>query len=230
MKRLGSVLLLILLVVVVVFYFCAKKNYFSGYFGSSQTDSLAVYAVFDNCPPQGDAISERAIELNKFKNRYAFPHPSDFIDDISLAKILEPGNDKDRWPIGKATRIKGYVYEVKSGGIETCNCREREELDKDTHIELVADPMQTGKVQRMIVEVTPRIRDIMEHKGLDWSTETLRDRLLGRWVEVEGWLLFDDEHELNAENTNPGHPRNWRATAWEIHPITGIKVMGRPIP
>ena len=132
--------------------------------------------------------------------------------------------------MGKAARIKGYVYEVKSGGIETCNCKEREELDKDTHIELVADPMQTGKLQRMIVEITPRMRDIMEHKGVDWSTEGLRDRLLGRWVEVEGWLLFDDEHEMNAENTNPGHPRNWRATAWEIHPITSIKVIDRPIP
>jgi hypothetical protein len=230
MKRLGSILLLILLVGAVAFYFCAKNNYFFGNIGNSQTDSLSAYSTFDSCPPQGDAVSERAIDLNRFKNRYRFPQSSDFIDDISLAKILEPGNDKDRWPVDKAARIKGYVYEVKSGGVETCNCREREEPDKDTHIELVADPMQTGKIQRMIVEITPRMRDIMEHRGIDWSTEILRDQLLGRWIEVEGWLLFDDEHELNAENTNPGHPRNWRATAWEIHPITSIKLIDRPVP
>jgi hypothetical protein len=207
-------------------------QYFAGATSSdAANDSLAAaYKIFDDCPPEGDAVSERALELNKFKNKPIFPKEPDYVADISLDRILAPGNDKDRWPIGKAARIKGYVYEVKSGGVETCNCKEREEVDKDTHIEIISDPMHSGKTQRMIVEVTPRMRDIMEHRGEDWSTRTLRDKLLGRWVEVEGWLLFDDEHEMNSENTNPGRPRNWRATAWEIHPITSIKVVDRPLP
>ena len=190
-------------------------------------DSLAVYRVFDDCPPEGDAVSEKALELNKYKNRYTFPLPSDFADDISLEKMLEPGDDKGRWSMDKAARIKGYVYDVKSGGVETCNCKEKVDQDKDTHIEIVIDPMQNGKTQRMVIEVTPRMREIMSRRGEDWSTRTLRDQYLGRWVEVEGWLLFDDEHEMNAENTNPGRPRNWRATAWELHPITSIKVVDR---
>lgn len=77
----------------------------------------------------------------------------------------------------------------------------------------------------MIVEVTPRWLAIMTAKGVDWSTRTLRDRVLGRWVKVTGWMLFDVEHRKQAENTAPGRPRNWRATAWEIHPITAIKVV-----
>ena len=220
------VLILILALIGACLYFYLQQKYFPNSVGQdTANDSLSAYRVFDNCPPEGDAVSSKALDLNKFKNRYTFPQSADFIQDISLAKILEPGDDHDRWSNDKAARIKGYVYDVKSGGIETCNCKEREEQDKDTHIEIVIDPMQNGKTQRMVVEVTPRMRDIMQHNGEDWSTRAIRDRYLGRWVEVEGWLMFDDEHEMNAENTNPGRPRNWRATAWEIHPITGIKVV-----
>jgi hypothetical protein len=231
MRRLLWLLVLLLLIAGAAYYYCTKNNYFSDIASSAQNDSLtALYTNFDDCPPQGEAVSEKALELNKLKNRCTFPQSSDFISDISLAKILEPGDDKDRWSNYKAARIRGYVYEVKSGGVETCNCKEHEEVDKDTHIEIVADPMEEGKTQRMIVEITPRMRDIMYHRGEDWSTRTLRDKFLGRWVDVEGWLLFDDEHEMNAENTNPGRTRNWRATAWEIHPITSIKVVDRYIP
>ena len=230
MNRFVKVSLLILVLVATTIFIAYHFHYFpDGTAMSPQADSLAAaYTTFADCPPQGDAVAERAIELNKFKNRFSFPAASDFADGISLAKILEPGSDQDRWSPSKAARIQGYVYDVKSGGIETCNCKEREEQDKDTHIEIVADPMQTGKTLRMVVEITPRMRDIMEHRGIDWSTRAIRDQYLGRWVEIEGWLLFDDEHTMNAENTNPGRPRNWRATVWEIHPITGIKVIDRP--
>ena len=158
MKRFVWFLFFFLLIIAGLYY-CYKQNYLpavvTDVFPLRDNPSVA-YTTFDNCPPEGDAVSEKAIDLNKFKNRYTFPQSGDFATDISLDKILEPGNDKDRWSSSKAARIKGYIYEVKSGGIETCNCKEREDADKDTHIELVADPMQTGKTFRMIVEVTPR--------------------------------------------------------------------------
>jgi hypothetical protein len=40
--------------------------------------------------------------------------------------------------------------------------------------------------------------------------------------------LFDFAHASEAENTNPGHKGNWRATCWEIHPITNIKILDGP--
>ena len=229
MKRFFTwfVIIMVLVLIGLIAYFYLQQKISPTNSSSVDNDSLSVYSVFDDCPPEGDAVSAKALDLNKFKNRFTFPQASDFTEEISLAKMLEPGDDKSRWSINKAARIKGYVYDIKSGGVETCNCKEREEQDKDTHIEIVIDPMQNGKTQRVVVEVTPRMRDIMSHRGEDWSTRTLRDKFLGRWVEVEGWLLFDDEHEMNAENTNPGRPRNWRATAWEIHPITSIKVVNR---
>lgn len=233
MSRSARVFLFLLLLVVIAVYQYYKhpRIVATAFEAITIDDSLSgVYAVFDSCPPEGDAMSARIGELNKLKNRFSAPRESDFIEDITLDKILELGEDRDRWSNDKAARIKGYIYDVKSGGVETCNCKEREDQDKDTHIEIVADPMQTSKTKRMVIEVTPRMRDIMEHNGEDWSTRALRDRLLGRWVEVEGWLLFDDEHEMNAENTNPGRPRNWRATAWELHPLTNIKVVEHSLP
>jgi len=117
----------------------------------------------------------------------------------------------------------GYVYDVKLGPVESVNCGARRVADRDTHIELVLNPMDSSAARRVIVEVTPRWRAIMAARGIDWSTRALRDHFLGRWARVRGWMLFDVEHKGEAENTALGRPRNWRATAWEIHPITSIE-------
>ena len=69
--------------------------------------------------------------------------------------------------------------------------------------------------------------NLLEGGIIDWSTKTLRQELLGRRVKVKGWLLFDAEHENQSENTNPRRKRNWRATAWEIHPVTGIHIVSK---
>jgi len=49
--------------------------------------------------------------------------------------------------------------------------------------------------------------------------------LVGQRVRFEGWLMFDIEHDEESENTSPGRPVNWRATAWELHPVTAIHVL-----
>jgi hypothetical protein len=68
------------------------------------------------------------------------------------------------------------------------NCHARNLADWDTHIELVLDPMNTRAAKRMIVEVTPSCRVLMMARGADWSTRALRDKFLGRWVKVTGWV------------------------------------------
>jgi hypothetical protein len=175
---------------------------------------------------EGDARSPGVQALNRLKNRYVAPQQSD--SAITLAAMLAPGRDTGRWKTKQAAEISGYVFDVKVGGIESTNCHARSAEDRDTHIELVLDPMAGSPSQRVIVEVTPRWRAMMAAQGVDWSTRALRDRLLGRWVKVRGWMLFDMEHQNESENTAPGRERNWRATAWEIHPITSIEVVQRP--
>jgi hypothetical protein len=184
--------------------------------------------TYNDCPMEGDARSPAVRALNRLKNRYAAPTPEQLNPKITLAAILAPGDDIGRWKVKEGAQIAGYVYDVKPGGIETVNCHARALADRDTHIELVLDPMSTGASKRMIVEVTPRWRVLMAAQGMDWSTRALRDKYLGRWVKVTGWMLFDVEHKNESENTAPGRPRNWRATAWEIHPVTAIEVVSRP--
>lgn len=178
----------------------------------------------EDCPPEGNATRADLKQLNKLKNRQGLPAAGDIDTAVTLKKILTPGDDKTRWSTSKAVRITGYVYDVKPGGIETCNCKTEEKDKRDTHIELLADPMHSGKTLRMVVEVTPHMREVQKTKGNDWSTEMLRAKLHGRWVTFTGWLFFDQEHANQSENTSPGRARNWRATAWEIHPITAIEV------
>jgi len=164
--------------------------------------------------------SKRA--LGVLKNRTAIPAPADFDPTVTLQAVLQPGDDRSRWSDRKAARIDGYVIAVRQAGIESAN---RFSLTRrDTHIE-IALRRDAAPAERMILEVTPPLRDWARSRGLDWSTQALQQTLVGRRCRFEGWLLFDTEHVDESENTNPGHAGNWRATAWELHPITAIAVV-----
>ncbi len=185
--------------------------------------------IFNNCPSEGDARIAAVRALNRLKNREDTPLPQQINRAVTLAALLQPGDDRSRWKVKDAAEIVGYVWDVLPGGIESCNCHARDLPDRDTHIELVIDPMSgSAATRRVIVEVIPRTRAMLAAQHVDWSTRALRDRFKGRWVRVQGWLLFDTEHMGEAENTAPGRPRNWRATAWEIHPVTSLEVVPRP--
>lgn len=158
---------------------------------------------------------------NALKNRTAVPIAADFDTRVTLAAMLAPGDDRQRWQSTRAAVIHGYVVRVLDAGSESANCFSSTRVD--THIEVARRPDALPS-QRLIVEVTPPMRDLAARQGRDWSTATLRRQLTGRRVRIEGWLLFDDEHERESENTRPGDPANWRATAWEIHPVTAIAV------
>jgi len=49
--------------------------------------------------------------------------------------------------------------------------------------------------------------------------------LVGHWCEFEGWLYFDVGHAEESEHNAPHDPGNWRATAWELHPVTKITIV-----
>ncbi len=184
--------------------------------------------TYNGCGMDGDARSPAVKALNRLKNRFVAPQPEEINSVVTLAAMLAPGNDVGRWKVRQGAEITSYVWDVKVGGVESTNCRARDPQNRDTHIEVVLDPMDSPATRRVIVEVTPRWRAIMAAQGVDWSTRALRDKLLGRWVKVRGWMLFDVEHQNEAENTAPGRERNWRATAWEIHPVTAIEVVPKP--
>ena len=181
--------------------------------------------IYRGCSLEGNAQTEARRELNRLKNRITAPHDSVVDSSATLQALLVPGDDTNRWDTERGAVLTGFVIDIKKGGTETVNCGESVELYRDTHIEIVLQQGITSKKQRVIVEVTPRWRDFMNQQGVDWTTPTLRTQLLGKRVRFTGWLFFDGEHDDESENTRPGRPENWRATAWEIHPVTRIQIV-----
>lgn len=175
-----------------------------------------------NCPSAGIALTSRARDLHRLKNRTAFPQPTDFDSSITLATLLQPGDDTNRWSTGRAARVQGEVIDVAYAGAEATNCFSPSR--RDIHI-LIATRKGAAKKEHVVVEVTPTLHNWAAVQGNDWSERTLQAQLVGHWVEFEGWLYFDLGHAEESENISPGKPDNWRATAWEIHPVTKITVI-----
>jgi hypothetical protein len=184
---------------------------------------LALWLVLAlNCPSAGIALTPRARELHRLKNRTAFPQAADFDPHVTLDAILQRGDDRSRWSVQRAARVEGLVIDIAYAGTEATNCFNP--CRRDVHI-LIAKRKEATKSEQVVVEITPRLRDWAAAQGIDWSEETLQALLVGHWVEFEGWLYFDLGHAEEAENTAPGNPENWRATAWEVHPVTRIRVI-----
>jgi hypothetical protein len=183
----------------------------------------ALWLVFAlDCPSAGIAIMGRTRELHRLKNRTAFPQATDFDPLFTLDAWLQPGDDRSRWSIERAARVQGFVIDVWYAGAEGTNCFNP--CRRDVHIH-IAKRKDAPKNEQVVVEVTPRFRDWAAAQGIDWTAQALRGQLMGHWVEFEGWLFFDARHAEEAENTAPGNPENWRATAWEVHPVTKIRVI-----
>jgi hypothetical protein len=186
--------------------------------------SARAQLVYHGCVLTGSSASPIAKQLNWMKNRWNSPKARNFNPAITLDAVLATGKDTHRWSDDAAAEIEGIVFDVKPGGIEPANCRAQDLADRDTHIEIVRSMEDSGPSRRMIVEVTPRLRALARARGLDWSTQALQS-LKGHRVKITGWMLFDFEHIDESENTAPGKRDNWRATAWEIHPVTDITVL-----
>jgi hypothetical protein len=191
---------------------------------------LAIWFSY-RCPASGLALSQGRRDFHRLKNRRFLPQPGDFDSSVSLQQLLQPGLDQSRWSTSRAARIDGYVVSVTSGPLELVNCFCR----RDAHINVALQPQAAAR-EIVVLEVTPTVRDSISRTInqeapdqspvlTDWSTETLQKKLTGHWVRFEGWLFYDGQHESEAENTAPGREANWRATAWELHPITRIEII-----
>jgi hypothetical protein len=205
-----------------------------------QDSNIYIRSDGEPCPPEGSAKDLPHKTLNEHKNRFTAPAVSDIDPQATLKAMLDPPlenepSDEHRFNPKKGATITGYVIDAKPGGCqrrangkggESCNCNATVQVDCDTHIEVaLSDDPQTPGTQRVIVEVTPRFRKLMRSQGKDWSTDALKHDLAGHWVQFTGWLLFDFEHTGEAENSSPGNPSNWRATCWEIHPVTSLTIL-----
>ena len=175
-----------------------------------------------NCPNAGIAFTRRARELHRLKNRTALPQAADFDTRVTLESLLQPGDDTNRWSTERAARVQGLVVDVAYARPEATNCFSP--CRRDIHI-LLANRKDAPQSEQIVLEVTPNLRDRAARQGIDWSAETLKAQLVNHWCEFEGWLYFDAGHGEESEHIAPGNSSNWRATAWELHPVTKITVI-----
>lgn len=173
------------------------------------------------CGLDGDAPphSPKAAD-NRLKNRYSMPGDANYDRTVNLQKMI--ASVAEELDTDKAAQIDGYIVEIKDGGKESCNCETDVQNFKDTHI-YIGPAANSPKNKCVIVEVTPRLRQIMASTE-DWSTPALNAKYTGKHVRISGWLFYDAEHENASENIK-SRPHNWRATCWEVHPVTGIQIL-----
>jgi len=186
-------------------------------------------APFKGCAPEGNSkptkanptgkLSKPKQDLNLLKNRDTEPTSID--DSVTLTAIMQPSNDSKFKPTQGAS-IVGFVAHVKPGEPqETCNCARTDIADIHIDVVLKAADAQTSS-KYMIVEITPRYQDKLG------DLATVKAAIEGKWVKFTGWMLYDVVHKSNAKNTNPNGKAIWRATAWEVHPITAFDVVPAP--
>ncbi len=173
------------------------------------------------CPVQHALIGEEELALIALKNRTRQPAESDFEQRVTLEAVLARGDDRARWSDERAAALEGYVVAVQPGAIEFANCLSF--TDRDTHVDIALVP-DAPPTERVVLEVTPPMREWARQRGLDWSLSALR-ALVGHRARFEGWLLWDVEHVDESENTNPAQSGNWRRTAWELHPVTAMRAV-----
>jgi hypothetical protein len=116
---------------------------------------------------------------------------------------------------GAAVSVVGFIVAVKKqygGSGESTNCHFNKADFVDSHVALVESAGQ-GEEKALVVEPTPRF--YATHPTWKWATLNDLDDSPDP-VRITGWLLFDPAHK--------GHLGTFRASLWEIHPITKIEV------
>ena len=177
------------------------------------TGLLVALATDQLCPQTGDSKDPDHQQMDLLKNRTTTSKKIN--KSVTLEKILQGGDDTDRFKSTDYVQITGYVYDVKWGGAETCNCHASDKSKLDIHIELVKDLNGASNQKAMVIEIT------RYSKGT-YTYDQIKS-LKGKKVQVKGWMFFDEEHTQNAVNTNPNGTFLWRATCWEVHPCQLIK-------
>lgn len=181
---------------------------------------------FRGCKACGKTKRVDLQALNVLKNR---GRKATSPQQITVAEIRDPEND-DTFTASRKVSVTGFVASVVPGGNkETCNCK-RANL-RDVHINIVADPSEVGtETKYVIVEFTPRWEKKFNFDDSDYNAmlEAVKTEIEGKWVKFEGYMMNDFVHANQSETTAPGNSSNWRATPWEVHPVTAYTVVTGP--
>ena len=147
-------------------------------------------------------------------------------------------NDLEALGEGEAVVLAGVLYYAKPGGQESSNCLLQGPDDIDFHIgigppgplvaklapgtKLTPEDHHLMTTTSVIVEMTPHWR--AAHQP-GWTLDLVQ-KAVGRQVRLTGQLLADNEHHEPKDDCaqTGASPKCWRASIWELHPVTGFAV------
>ncbi|MDZ7880644.1 MAG: hypothetical protein U5L45_23415 [Saprospiraceae bacterium] len=192
---------------------------------TTPTFSQDIFTV-DNqpCGLEGSAKRINDKQLNRLKNRSIAPTTAQINGNFNWISLSDRADDRSKFSTQNGAILTGYVLRVSMSAAETCNCNSKTPEFRDTHIVITPDATQTGVLNQVVIEITPRMRAVMKARGIDWSQEALR-KLRGKMIEVEGWLFYDYNHGDQSAKVRQKTRGVTRSTAWEIHPITRLTVL-----
>ena len=161
--------------------------------------------------------------LDEQKNRTDTPARYErltFAEFLALPTVPErytvPDWESVRTQTRRGVRLEGYIAEVIRASDGATYRRPPDQGDLHVHLRAARQP-QCGvgglRNQQIVTEVTPHFQP----PTTGWSYEALLDLCQRQArVRISGWLLHDYQHirDIGA----------WRASAWEIHPVTSIEV------
>jgi hypothetical protein len=183
--------------------------------------------AYRTCQACGTAKSAEGRTLDVQKNRgQEATKPT----KITVAEVRDPKNDNGHFNPNMQVEVTGYVAFVTEGGFEeTSNCG-RADL-RDIHINIVTGPQEVGnQTKYVVVEFTPRWEKTFGLDDSDYQKMLggVKSQIELKWVTFRGWMLYDYIHADASESVHPGKPGNWRATPWEVHPVTSFKILSGP--
>lgn len=204
------------------------------------------------CHPEGDANPDDGTNVNK--NRSDIPSKSYLVTVDAIRALPDTAlwrfTKRTQWKQsdsalvlpyeGIPVTVEGFFEVVKpqSGGGESTNCHASAEKDTDWHMALVSDPGEREE-RAVVVEPTPRTK----RHNAGWkpaaakalavrhsdSPNAPRFEAEAAKVRVTGFLMLDPFHPRHikggcAVSPNCHETKFFRATLWEVHPVTRIEV------
>lgn len=167
------------------------------------------------CPPEGNSISDIGKRVNIMKNRDIAPGTIN--TNVTIDTILKGmPEDTGRFKVTEMVTVTGYVLGADDAGPETCNCLSKDSA-KHNVVLYIGHSLEAGKDSVFVVEVTAKYKTA--HHSFNG------DLLFGKQITVTGYLMYNFDMRRYALNACKKCRTTDRKTAWEICPVTDVKIV-----
>lgn len=166
------------------------------------------------CPPAGAGGNPEICYQCALKNRNITPGIPN--NNITLDTLLRGmPDDSNTYNSSTFVTVTGWVVETQDGGPEVCNCYSHDSTSSFFKL-YIGQSANAWKDSILMAEITPAYR----------ATHYISDDVVfAEKVEVSGYLMYNpNAHKFALDACKRCHTTD-RKTAWEICPVTNIKVL-----